>query len=607
MREYGPVGKSFAGDTSAAKTRIGIARTQLGIMKNMMALGGLQQLVRNVKLADGTLIRVQSIFGQDRISITVPPGAAAGEGAAGEMVSVVNTAVDYVGVAMPNPVPYRGVSIGVLTVGGATSTYVMASDSTVLVSEVQTTSGGHTYYVPDPAWNGEGYANMYVDSVSPANLNHQLTFTVPEDCIYPTPSVTSSIFNTRKKGWFKKNSDELIAALKTGFAANAPNVTRAELKTGSLPASWDYQIKKNYNKDYDKGAYKLSDNSFAGHHTKMPIVMNITSAPDVIVSDTSANLTQAGTKVTRRTTTFTYTDAAGQAWSVPIDGTLTQVVTIHQALHDAVGMVTAAQAISVGNTYAQWFVLSAPEGHEELLLHPFLQDRTPNGVGLLWSGIVTTFPAINGRSATGATIVVHPTRYTDSKWGSPAELLNITSEDLAGVTFDIPLPWYSNTLISTAPDIFLQYHNTVLPQYVTDTAQSSTAMNNSAMYHTTHVELVPFGLVTSESLGVFPDANEDGTRVEIYGKAIYKFDWSTGALTFQGWNPMRDPNGNIASKTITIPGNYSDAGYNCLVGYVWDSPDQMWPDVEEYLRKKVTAVAATDPILYTLIKEAVAL
>lgn len=69
MRETGVVRTRLGGDVEAAKTLVGVARTQLGIMKNIMALGGLQQLSRKIEFADGTVMILQSIFGQDAVSI----------------------------------------------------------------------------------------------------------------------------------------------------------------------------------------------------------------------------------------------------------------------------------------------------------------------------------------------------------------------------------------------------------------------------------------------------------------------------------------------------------------------------------------------------------
>lgn len=70
MREFGPVRFILGEDPEAAKPYIGIARMQLGITKNLMNLGGLRQGSRIVTLADGTVIRSQSVFGQDTVTIS---------------------------------------------------------------------------------------------------------------------------------------------------------------------------------------------------------------------------------------------------------------------------------------------------------------------------------------------------------------------------------------------------------------------------------------------------------------------------------------------------------------------------------------------------------
>lgn len=69
MRETGPARKSSDGDPAASSAQMGAARTQLGILKNLMALGGLPSGARTVRFEDGTEIRVTSINGQDSISI----------------------------------------------------------------------------------------------------------------------------------------------------------------------------------------------------------------------------------------------------------------------------------------------------------------------------------------------------------------------------------------------------------------------------------------------------------------------------------------------------------------------------------------------------------
>jgi uncharacterized membrane protein len=82
-REIGPARVRLSGD--GAQAFIGVARTQMGILKELMSFGGLPQLSRTVTMADGTVINVSSVFGQDTIRITRPvaAGEEGGEEAAG--------------------------------------------------------------------------------------------------------------------------------------------------------------------------------------------------------------------------------------------------------------------------------------------------------------------------------------------------------------------------------------------------------------------------------------------------------------------------------------------------------------------------------------------
>jgi hypothetical protein len=77
MRDTGPVKKDA--DTPDAQDQIGAGRTQLGILKNQMALGGVSLGKRTVVLPDGTTIVASSIAGIDKVTIRqaaeLPPGA----------------------------------------------------------------------------------------------------------------------------------------------------------------------------------------------------------------------------------------------------------------------------------------------------------------------------------------------------------------------------------------------------------------------------------------------------------------------------------------------------------------------------------------------------
>ena len=80
MREYGVVRWNLGAtkeEVEASKPYLGQARVQLGIMKNLMALGNQQQGTRAVTLPDGTVIRSQSVMGQDTVQITPTVAAVA--------------------------------------------------------------------------------------------------------------------------------------------------------------------------------------------------------------------------------------------------------------------------------------------------------------------------------------------------------------------------------------------------------------------------------------------------------------------------------------------------------------------------------------------------
>lgn len=75
MREVGAVRKNVP--PGVAESYIAIARKHLGQLKLDMQASQLSQLTRVVELADGTKIRVSSIFGQDRIEVLSVPAVPA--------------------------------------------------------------------------------------------------------------------------------------------------------------------------------------------------------------------------------------------------------------------------------------------------------------------------------------------------------------------------------------------------------------------------------------------------------------------------------------------------------------------------------------------------
>ena len=81
--------KSFSGNRDAALEFVGAAQTQLMILKNIMQLGGLQQLMRKIEYPGGVIVEVAVVFGQEYMSIYAPPAGAAPSEAPGETPSGV--------------------------------------------------------------------------------------------------------------------------------------------------------------------------------------------------------------------------------------------------------------------------------------------------------------------------------------------------------------------------------------------------------------------------------------------------------------------------------------------------------------------------------------
>lgn len=95
MRETGPIRKRFDGDIEAAKDYTGLGRTVLGDLKQRMTAGGLQQLSRQITLSDGTIIRAQSVYGQDTVSVETGAVAPAGAKEAETVVAENDQFIKY--------------------------------------------------------------------------------------------------------------------------------------------------------------------------------------------------------------------------------------------------------------------------------------------------------------------------------------------------------------------------------------------------------------------------------------------------------------------------------------------------------------------------------
>ena len=504
------------------------------------------------------------------------------------------TGFDYVKMMLPNPIPYRGVSIGVVDKGDGfgKATYVVASNGEVLAREAQLTDGAdNVNYVPGagksqgvygdydtpPAWSGGGYVDMFKRSAYAIDtFDHKLNFEVPDDCLFEplsscpyesswvlsggvwehgvggvmkkrntdvyvrNPGGTQIIYASnvtaswhpvifplgyqaefgywglvinerqagvygfppkdtnsqlavdwaeaqaslklRRKNWFKKNHDTVIAQIKTGALP--------------LPDGWSYFV---------KAKAPVSD------HTFRPILMNATYV-DSSSTDSSGNLHYS------RATTLSY--------DISVDGVMQRREEVFYGTKSLIN--TPATATYPGHrvkTFVNWWPASTERVSEcwisarrKLIMRD--KSEQDQGAGLFWNGSVTMTPT-----------------YADSensRYGFP-------SFNVITLTYTPPLPPFSDTLSGTAPQFVLDYRRDVPIKYNKEGA-GNTAWNDSALVDKTTITLIPFSPVKNgESLGMFWDSyslDPDNTGIKsfdsllIFGSAQYHYVYATVEIIF---------------------------------------------------------------------------
>lgn len=521
---------------------------------------------------------------------------------------------DYVGMLLPNPTSYRGVSIGVVDLGalGGLKTRVYASDGSILAEVSMGPSGGGSFYPGSPLaegwqsatdkspWNGSGDIWMFADAGETFSV---LSFVVPDDCIYPepipniypnwlyvhengvsvlgTPSLETvfpahieagiAAFQDRRKRWLKANSDSFLESLKI---------------TGYLPSAWELAVKRDVDKAYDvyPPAYTI------GYKTSRSPTYSV-SFRDTVISDTSELLTQEGVMVTNRTATLQYPSVVNgvpTTKELVVVGSLTQTVTRH---NDQLGAQIGLSRLDV---YIDWFNRDSsvlPEGVASSLSSPFIEDKTGAYIGAFLNGIVQL-----GYN-------------TDSTLGLPGDPLDYSS-------YTPPYPAARSSVTLDVPKFVKDWHDETKLIYDASGATADTLLNDSALHGVTEVRLTPVGLIADgagvaaagEAVGIFPNTTgpvEDGTRVEIYGTAVYGFDWAVGALTFKRWEPLTANGVEVVSKAVDLPTEkkWSDSPLNCVVTY----KNLHWPDVVSAIGDRDKDMesgtfAYSDPVLYELIK-----
>jgi len=159
--------------------------------------------------------------------------------------------------------------------------------------------------------------------------------------------------------------------------------------------------------------------------------------------------------------------------------------------------------------------------------------------------------------------------HKDSTFSAPATY--------SPAVYSPPPPEFKNTLAGVAPAFVRQYRKDVPVVYDKENlGLGNTAWNDSAMSAGMRVVLILFGPVKDGvSFGVFSDPADrmGATQFEVYGKAKFKYDAEDGSLSFVGWGDH-----HAVADIPRVP--QSEAlvpwpAYNCVVRY----ESLKWPDV----------------------------
>jgi hypothetical protein len=491
-----------------------------------------------------------------------------------------------------------------------TTIKVVASDGEVLATEVSSVPADWPYqYMPLGTSLWHGGSSVHIAEAEYGSRffkypHHNLTFVVPEDCIYGSSSTMGStqVFSQqadqylpatsfpelvadwaagnaelkqRRKLWLKKNSDEFIAALKTGFAPGAEGVTRPELQTGMLPAEWEYNIKRDV-ANYYSGLPEDKWRETPGNYTFRFPMLQVVAFADTVESDTTANLSQAGVRVTRRDVSLQYVMQIGEDVDVrtsDIVGYRTETVVEHNRSSVLYGDSTI---LSTRTDYDNWY----------------FQSDGPGALGSWPAGVPVNIQAAY-MADTGEQVCFCVTgTHQSGRRGTSGN--GLPDNALSTLDYDPPYPVESASFAATTPDFIKTWHKDSKIFYVEDIESGNKQQNDSYMHGVTEVHISPFGLIANgagaaaegESLGIFAlsaDQVENGNTVEIYGTAVYSFNWQEGALTFKEWKPLLDAEGNeVPSKIIALPdgAQYTDLDANCMVSF----KGLHWPSTVAALR-----------------------
>ena len=484
--------------------------------------------------------------------------------------------------------------------------YVITSDGEVLAQEVinRTTHADIpcVEFTPEGSWVSEGTAVApYVTAWTGGNrvamyhnmngilaFDHWLDFEVPEDVAeipvefppsdqlvasapdpyasrVPLSSIESYMdervagreaAKARRAAWFKKNSDDAIQSL----------------RDGALPEKWDYRLK-----------YEAPESS----NTYRPVALSV-GWDDEIASDTTANMTQAGTRVHKRTVNFTYTvdvDGVPTPREATVVGTVVVELVDHKREDGSVLIRSALYTLDnyYSHTWAPTF--SWPQTVEQDVYHQFLKDGTEFGMGLLWNGTIQAnaglayFPNAVGNSAVPTNNFLNP----------------ISGIDILYSDIFPPMQYGSTKLVGTAPEFVREYHKSVKPAY--KKGAGNTDWLSSSLMPGMTVTVVPIAPVMEDApLGIYgePEDVAEVAEVEIYGSAVFSYNYDLGEFVFVEWKPL--PGEAESARIPTVPDGWN--GHNALIIY----GGIKWDDVKEDARAQRKALndpndPAHDPLM----------
>ena len=439
-----------------------------------------------------------------------------------------------------------------------------------------------------------------------------------------TPSKESLMDQDESLGLVQKGYGptlETVAQMMIRFSATLKKSSDShisKLKTGTLPDGWNNKIK----------------GSSLASHAFYSSPITVTHKIDEMVSDSTDFLQYPGTIVFRRARTYSYDiivdgKTVTKTWTA--DGTRTITVTSVNNFSNP-----SSSYLRIVSHFSNWVSDESDEndtlGYTKSVSRLYNSDTGGYALSTIMPiGNLTYYQYISDVAVIKNDYVHNSHKSTETRRAHPGIVWNgVVQDGDFGNGYNVDI--YKNSLVGTLPDFFKVYRQEVYKHQLvnatsnifignTVTKTPSSIFDDVSLFGVTTIELSPVGLIadgagyaaTGTSLGIFPvredgieGGTEDGTQVELYGTAVYNFDWQTGELTFKKWKPLLDKDGNeVQSKIVDLPAGvvWSEDSINCVVTY----NGLHWPDVRAYIKErdkdwKSGEFKIGKPLLYELVK-----